>query len=143
MKNFTRITLFSFILTTSFILGCGGDGKTEYKGTATWNGTPIPDGSVEFTPIDGKGQIAGGKIVDGAFTVRTVPGAKKVSVRANRKIGETKPTERIPNPEPIYHQYIPENYNARTDYTVTINDGEDIKLELTGEEIPEKKRFAD
>jgi len=124
--------------------GCSDDGKTEFQGTASWNGTPIVDGYVEMTPTDGMGQVVGCNIVDGKFSFRTQEGEKRVSVTAKRKIGETAPTERIPTPEPIYFQFIPEKFNAATELLVTINNSDPkVNLELTGTELKKQKMSAE
>lgn len=119
------------------LVGCGGDGKTEYQGVATWNGVPIEEGYVELSPTDGQGQVVGADIKGGAFVLRTVPGEKQVSVVAQKKIGERPPTERIPHPEPIYQQFLPAKYNERSELRVTISaDDPTVRLDLTGEEAP-------
>lgn len=120
-------------------LGCGGDGKSEVQGVATWNGQPIEQGYVELAPVDGAGQFASAEIKDGKFTLRTIPGMRQVKVTAEKKIGETAPTERIPMPEPIMFQYLPAKYNSQSEWQIDIKAGENLKLEMTGEELTPHK----
>lgn len=118
-------------------LGCGhGDGKFLLEGTATWNGEPIADGDLELQPADGKGQIDGAEIKNGRFKLLTSAGPKKVSVFARKQVGMTEPTERIPNPEPIQHQFLPLKFNDRTEIEREVKSGEKLALEFTGEELP-------
>ncbi|PQO35474.1 hypothetical protein C5Y97_14040 [Blastopirellula marina] len=126
------------------MVGCGGDGKSEVHGVATWNGQPIEKGYLELAPVDGAGQFASAEIADGKFTLRTIPGMRQVKVTAERKIGETAPTERIPNPEPIMFQYLPAKYNSQSEWKIDIKAGEDLTLDMTGEELaPQKLSSAD
>ena len=122
---------------SAVLLGCGnpGDGKTVVQGTATWNGHPIERGYVEVSPTSGPGQVDGADIVDGKFSLRTTTGEKRVSVVAQRKIGETPPSERIPHPEPIYFQFLPQQFNDNTTLNLTIEaSNPTVTLDLTGEE---------
>ncbi|MGC4005516.1 MAG: hypothetical protein QM811_21310 [Pirellulales bacterium] len=121
-------------LCLSFV-GCGGDGKLAVEGTVTWNGKPLENGFVELTPLDGAGSIVGADVVDGKFTLRTAPGEKRVSVTGKRIIGATKPTERIPNPEPIYLQFIPAEFNANSKLKTTVAATDPkVTLDLKGTE---------
>jgi hypothetical protein len=134
----------SLMVLAAVQLGCGpGDGKTDIEGTATWNGEPISDGYVELTPVDGSGQIDGADIVNGKFTVRTTEGEKVARVSARRKIGETPATPRMPA-EPIYHEYIPNEFNSKSALKVTINtDDPTLKLDLKGKDAPQGESAAD
>jgi len=136
-----RLFLLAPILCCVFGFGCGADdGKSEFQGTATWNGEPIEHGNVEFHPLDNEGaQIDGAEIKNGAFTIRTTAGKKRVKVTAKKQVGMTEPTDRIPDPEPIYHQYIPPEFNKNTNLETTVGEG-DVSLELTGKEVPQKKK---
>jgi len=45
-------------------VGCNG-GKMALKGEVTFNGQPVPEGSISFEPADGKGPVTGGIISAG------------------------------------------------------------------------------
>jgi len=74
--------------------GCGPDDGlgTRYSvsGTVTYNGKPLPKGSISFTPDDATtGRAASGSIVDGVYTLTTqspddgaLPGSYKVGISA-------------------------------------------------------------
>ncbi|WP_146432934.1 hypothetical protein [Blastopirellula retiformator] len=108
------------------------------QGVATFNGQPIEKGYVELAPVGGVGQFASADIQDGKFTLRTSPGLRQVKITAQRKIGETAPTERIPNPEPIYFQYLPAEFNSASQLQKDIQGGT-LTLDLEGDELQPQK----
>ncbi|MCC9607587.1 hypothetical protein LOC68_11995 [Blastopirellula sp. JC732] len=135
------ICLSALLLAAS--VGCSGDGKTTVQGVATFNGQPIEKGYVELAPVGGVGQFASAEIKDGKFTLRTNPGMRQVKVTAQKKIGETAPTERIPNPEPIYFQFLPAKFNTQSELQMDIQ-GSTLTLDLQGDELtPQKPSVAD
>jgi len=123
--------------------GCGGgakpDGKSEYSGTVTWNGAPLPKGSL--TLYSEKGATDAADIEGGTFTIRTTPGAKSVSVTAEKELGTPPPTERIPNPSPVKFQYLPRDVNAdsKLKQTLSAEAKEPLKIELAGKELAPPK----
>ncbi|EAQ82500.1 hypothetical protein [Blastopirellula marina] len=138
-----RFTTCVSILLLAASLGCSGDGKNQVEGVATWNGQPIENGYVELAPVGGVGQFASAEIKQGKFTLRTLPGLRQVKVTAHKKIGETAPTDRIPNPEPILFQFIPAEYNSQSELQIDVK-GNTLKLELHGDELtPHKLSAAD
>nr|AYC79635.1 hypothetical protein [uncultured bacterium] len=67
--------------------GCGGGSTATVSGAVTYEGQPVGDGYITFTPADGKGQDAGAKIADGRYTVIGLPpGPKVVKVMAVKKV---------------------------------------------------------
>lgn len=69
------------------LVGCQRSTGVTVTGTVTFNGQPVPDGSITFSPADGKGPSAGGKIENGKYTVSDVPpGEKIVTVVGGDKI---------------------------------------------------------
>jgi hypothetical protein len=69
------------LLVAGSAVGCGG-GKSDkpplgrVSGTVTYKGQPLPEGSVTFTPVEGKGddsgQLASGQIEsDGSYSLTT------------------------------------------------------------------------
>ncbi|MFV0446810.1 MAG: hypothetical protein ACK5Q5_24830 [Planctomycetaceae bacterium] len=120
--------------------GCGGtvsDGKSDYNGTVTWNGSPLPSGQIEFADVDGALDAA--QITDGKFTIHSKPGVKTVSIKGEKKIGE-RTEERVPDPIPIMHQYLPKEFNEATQQSVELKGPEEpIVFDLTGTEVPAPK----
>src|SRR5947208_16764882 len=70
-------------------VGCDSGPKTgEVSGTASFDGTPIEDGAIDFEAADGKSPTAGGTIKDGKYAVDKVPvGTAKVRIRGSKVIG--------------------------------------------------------
>ena len=66
--------------------GCGASTATV-SGEVTYDGQPVGDGYITFTPADGNGRDAGGEIKDGRYQVTELPpGPKLVKVRAVKKV---------------------------------------------------------
>lgn len=131
----SRSLMCSALLVLVALVGCNGDGKMTVDGTASWNGQPIQKGYIELQPI-GEGHFASAEIVDGKFTLQTTPGNRLVKVTAEKKIGETPPTDRIPEAKPIMFQFIPPKYNAESTLEMEISSsGSDLDVALEGEEL--------
>jgi hypothetical protein len=66
--------------------GCGPSAATV-SGEVTYEGQPVGDGYITFTPADGKGPDGGGQIAEGRYQVAGLPpGPKVVKVVAVRKV---------------------------------------------------------
>lgn len=90
--------------------GCGpGDGKVAVTGTVAFDGAPMPDGYVTFTPEQG-GAPAAGAILAGKFSLRATPGAHRVEIEASRFVGPKNPVMGLQPRE----QYVPTRYNTET-----------------------------
>jgi hypothetical protein len=112
------------------LTGCGGGGpKTvPVRGTVTYKGKPVPNGTVLFVPV--AGPHATGEIgPDGSYVLTTVrpgdgavPGTYKVVIVALQDMTGRLPEERTPLPPPI----VPNKYTsiATTDLTAEVKDQE-------------------
>lgn len=103
-------------------VGCGGpSGPKLYPvtGTVTWEGEPLPEGDISLIPI-GSGGSAGGKIIDGKFSVKTDPGKKRVEIFAMRdvpgKFREDNPGEKTP----VREAYLPPIYNKKSTLEIEV-----------------------
>ena len=95
-----------------FALGCGAGGPAMYRvtGTVTFDGRPVESGEIIFVPVDKGVAPDAGRIDNGAYDLLVKAGKKRVEIRASRPVLGGKP-----NPMgPVYQDYIPEKYNART-----------------------------
>jgi hypothetical protein len=100
-------------------LGCGPSGPSLYKvsGTVTWNGRPLADGVIIFSPVDGAVAPDSGKIVQGKYQFSTRAGSKRVEILATRDIpGKIDPVMKAP----VREQYIPAIYNVNSTLTATV-----------------------
>jgi hypothetical protein len=73
------------VLLASLISGCGGS-VASISGDVTYNGEPVGNGYITFTPSDGKGPITGGAIENGHYQVELTPGPKLVKIEAVKKV---------------------------------------------------------
>ncbi len=134
----SRSLMCSALLILAAAVGCDGDGKMSVDGTASWNGQPIQKGYIELQPI-GEGHFASAEIVDGKFTLHTTPGRRLVKVTAEKKIGETPPTDRIPEAKPIMFQFVPPKYNSESTLEMEISSSSpSLDVALEGDELQPK-----
>lgn len=133
-------TVFCLLMLSGLcIFGCSrGDGKIPVTGTVTWNGSPLQSGTVTFL-AEGKSSESA-EVKNGEFRIRTTPGDKKVGVTAYREIAVSGGREG----EVRDHQYLPANCNQNSNLQVTVTaNGDPVKFDLEGEEIPEPKGFGE
>ncbi len=106
---------FSLVASLTLAVGCGpkGDRATApVKGQITYNGEPLPTGTVMFVPE--QGPAATGEIrPDGTYSLGTygtndgaVLGNHKVSITAIADMGDMLPEAQSPTPPPL----IPQKY---------------------------------
>lgn len=100
----------TLLLALLFAAGCGaGDGKVLVTGTVTFDGSPMPDGYITFTP-EGGGAPEAAPIAAGKYQVAVKPGPHRVEVEASRFVGEK---NQIMGLQPR-EQYVPARYNSET-----------------------------
>lgn len=131
----SRSLMCSALLVLVALVGCNGDGKMTVDGTATWNGQPIQKGYIELQPV-GEGHFASAEIVDGKFKLQTTPGKRLVKVTAEKKIGETPPSDRIPEAQPIMFQFVPPKFNSESTLEMDITaSNPTLDVTLEGDEL--------
>lgn len=65
-------------------------------GAVTYEGQPVDDGYITFTPADGKGKDAGGPIAKGRYSIAGLPpGPKVVKVIAVKKVNFASTSEEM------------------------------------------------
>jgi hypothetical protein len=75
--------------------GCGSSTATV-SGEVTYEGQPVGDGYITFTPADGKGKDAGGPLTGGRYEVAGLPpGPKVVKVIAVKKVNFASTSEEM------------------------------------------------
>ncbi len=87
--------------------GCGGPTDFRVFGDVTWNGKPIPEGTINFIAEDMAVAPDSAKIVNGKYDTRVKAGRKKIEVYAHR----AKPGDPVMN-QMGRENYIPTKYNA-------------------------------
>jgi hypothetical protein len=104
------------------VTGCGpSDPRSrsfEVTGMVTFDGQPVPDGSITLLSGDPSLADDAGSIVNGEYRFLASAGQKKVQIRASRDvIKSTKPHD------PKYEEYIPAQFNDRTKLTMEVIPG--------------------
>lgn len=92
--------------------------KITVQGTVTWDGKPLPSGSIVFDPEDGKGVPTQGGITDGQYMFAAPPGPKIVRIQAVRETDETGEYG-----EPVSESYIPARYNSKSTLKANVTEG--------------------
>lgn len=138
--------------------GCSGDGLAV-SGNVAYGGQSIAAGTITFRPVDDPtpgnsarakldnsaraklDNLVQAKIVDGAYSVAShqslQPGSYRVAVRAKRKAGQVPPEPGSTEIVDRFEQYIPPQYNSRTELTAEIRgDVEGLNFEL---EAPKRR----
>ena len=99
--------------------GCGsGDGKAKISGTVSFDGQPIPEGYITFTP-QGTGAPDAGQNKDGKFTLRAIPGKHRIQVEASRPKGPIIPSMGVA----LREEYIPARYNSESTLSEEVKSG--------------------
>lgn len=98
--------------------GCGDGKPPKYSlsGTVTFNGQPIPDGSIMFQATDKRTAPDTALIVDGKYTLKLPAGEKLVMVEASKFVG---PEDKTMGVRPR-DQYIPHKYNIESKLTMEV-----------------------
>lgn len=133
-KSMRTCTLLVAVLASLLFgfLGCGGgDGKVPVSGVVTFDGSPMPDGYITFTP-EGGGTPEAAPIAAGNYQVAVKPGTHRVEVEASRFVGEKNPIMGLQPRE----QYVPARYNSETSLRSEVTPtGENVfSFDLTSKE---------
>jgi hypothetical protein len=92
--------------------GCRRSGAVTFpiSGTVTYNGKPLPNGSIVLLPVSGPSAADPGTILDGRFAFAARAGKKKVEIRATREVGPIIRSMGARDKQ----SYIPAQYNSQT-----------------------------
>ncbi len=129
-----RCLLATASLSALLATGCGGDGPevVPVSGNVTWNGDPMPSGTIVFRPADGVARSEAGQIEEGYYSLDVPPGAKTVEITARRvvegKFDTSNPGEKVP----LTEQYVPKEYNAETTLEADVGDTTSFDFSLEG-----------
>jgi hypothetical protein len=111
--------------------GCAAP-EAEVSGTVYVDEQPLKEGDILFEEADKSKTPAAGKIVEGKYTVKVLPGAKVVRVTASRpgKIVDAAMGG------PSLEQYIAGEFNEKTTLTADIKPGKQEKVDFRVKSIP-------
>jgi hypothetical protein len=149
-RSWIAVFVFAFLLWT--VGGCGpASDRAAVKGKVTIDGAPLPEGVIEFVPLDKqKGQPGGSAIENGQYAIAAEKGLASgdylVQIRADRptgkKVWDGMGDERWPASKKNYvnltESYLPARYNDRSALKATIELGKvnvhdyDLQLDKKG-----------
>jgi hypothetical protein len=110
------------LLSVSSLSGCAQKANVgEVKGTVTLDGKPLEDGTIRFTPIEGRGPLAGATIKAGEFSTTVAAGKHRVEISSTKMAGG--PVDRHSNAVETVLQLIPEKYNTQSELTLDVQSG--------------------
>lgn len=106
--------------------GCSDDAEKTYPvtGTVTLDGQPLPEGNIQFVPLDGKHGAEPGVIKDGKFELSAIQGQKRVEISAAKIIPGS--SLRGAGGEPVPEEYLPQRYNASSELTADVKPQENV-----------------
>jgi hypothetical protein len=121
-----RIVFVLLLVPLVFGIGCSEESEAVVTGNITIDGEPAKAGYIGFTPIDGRGSVNGGKIIDGKYTAKATIGTVKVDIRVPKVVGETPTYPEDPNSPmtQITAETLPPKYNDQTELVLEIKRGE-------------------
>jgi hypothetical protein len=124
----------------SAAIGCGASGPERFavSGQVTFDGAPLADGEITFTPDKTTaGPTAAGRIENGAYDIPAdrgpVAGAYSIAITAERPSGRKVRADIIGDATvDQMEQYIPPQYNAQTTLQADFSaDRDDLNFELS------------
>jgi hypothetical protein len=104
------------------LVGCGGEQMVT--GTVNVDGKPLPEGSITFTPVDGKTSTAGGFIKNGGYSVKVPVGVMRVSINAPKVVGKKKLYNTPDSPlRDVTAEALPAKYNEKSELKLDVKSG--------------------
>jgi hypothetical protein len=105
------------------LVGCDSSGMYRVSGTVRVDGQPLAKGYIQFNDKEGRVQTAAGEIVDGQYSIKSLPGNKVVQISAARGTGRF--ARPAPDAEPIEakEEYIAPEFNLKSTVEVEVTKG--------------------
>jgi hypothetical protein len=108
-----------FLLTAVAVPGCSGHGTVptyDVSGAVTFDGTPLPHGSIVFDSVDGLTAPVMGAIEEGRYAVKAPAGEKIVRVDAVRTLDQ-----KDQYGSAVTESFIPQKYNSDSRLRMTVS----------------------
>jgi hypothetical protein len=128
------------MLSLATIIGCGGgDGSASLRGSVTYNGEPVSQGSISFMPVGGTGTPFGATIVDGQYLAEkafagkfraTVSGDRAIVVPKTRE--EAAEMEKANQGQAVSTNYIAEDAAGNSQEVDVSGDSQTLDFAITG-----------
>ena len=127
----TMIAMAVFMGSLAVLTGCGPV-EAEVSGTVTIDKKLLAEGDIIFEEADKSKTPAAGKIINGKYTLKVLPGSKLVRVTASRPTAIPDPVMGAAAREPM----IAEEFNIRTTLTAEIKPGKQDGIDFDVKPIP-------
>ena len=114
--------------------GCGA-AESEVSGTVLMDGQPLAEGEIIFEDPAKATTPAAEKIVNGKYSLKVLPGPKKVKILSSRLTGRPDPVMGMSARE----QAIGPEYNEQTKLTADIKAGTQTGVDFEVKQLPKKK----
>ena len=123
----------------SFLSGCAersGPDRQPVSGNVTFEGEPLDQGTIQFTPTARTGIGSGAAIADGEYTVPQdkglPPGEYRVMIFSAKLDAEASEMAVVgpPGSSELMPERIPPEYNALSKLTVQVQAGEDNRFDF-------------
>jgi hypothetical protein len=106
--------------------GCSSDGRTGVEGTVTYDGQPLPVGTITFLPTGEKGVKCGDRIANGHYKIEPrfgpMPGPHRVEIHWAKPTGKKYKNE-FGEVFDLTREGLPEKYNTHSVLTAVIQSG--------------------
>ena len=131
------VSVLRLALITALVLsGCGGkESGIPVSGEVTFQGRPLDQGSIEFSPAEGQGTISGAPIMNGRYEIPADHGLQpgKYDVRISSTIAppvrEFAFEEAPPKVAAEAKQRIPAKYNSKTTLQADLKESGENKFD--------------
>lgn len=117
------------------LAGCGGPTQSEVSGTVLMDGAPLPEGEIIFAAPDNKTTPEAGTIKDGKYSLKVLPGSKKVQIKASRQVGKPDPVMGMAAKEAM----IGPEFNDQTTLSAEIKAGKNEGVDFQVKALPKTK----
>jgi hypothetical protein len=135
MLHLSRLRATPLALIAVLLAGCGAS-SCRVTGEVTYEGDPVKKGTITFVPVDGKGPIAGGSIVDGRYSAEvSTPGPKLARIEAVKDVPFARSSEEMAR---MHAERV-----ARGDNSGLIDPADIIPPDATGNSTTVELNFGD
>ena len=127
----TYATAAVLMATLGLVAGCGVS-EAEVSGTVTMDKQPLKEGDIVFEESDKSKTPAAGKIVEGRYTLKVLPGSKIVRITASRPTKKPDPVMGSTAREPM----IAKEFNEHSTLRAEIRPGKQDAVDFDVKPMP-------